>query len=1234
MSLRRTWEVFQLDFRHHLKRPLFWFLAGIMAFFAWGLSTGSVRISSGDSDVGGAKAWITSEFSMARALTLLTSVCFSFFVAVAAGMVVIRDEETKVGEVLHSTPLRPAEYIWGKFAAVLTAFVLVLFFQLGVHAFSNHLLVTAESAEFVGPFEVRNYLRPAILLALPIVVFFAGTTFAIGAWTRKPILVFFVPVAVLLVSAFFLWDWTPSWLDPRIDRLLCWIDPSGVRWMSQTWLKVDRGVAFYNHETVTLDVGFATSRLAFTLLGLLAVWSASLRFAGTVRGRRHLAAKPVAAGATGEDPGLAATPPAMAERPPLTSLAMKSRRPGFLRATLEIARIEFKELRSSPGLYLFGPLILLETIGTASFALGAFDTPLLLTSGVLAANSMNTLTLLVCLLLLYYTAESLVREQVRSLSPIHSATPVPTLAILFGKTLANSFVAVVLLLVTFAANAVVLAYQGRAPLEIRPFLLLWGLLLVPTFILWCAFVSAAYSVTRNRFGTYGIGLGALILSGYLVTRGWMSWPGNWNLWSVVEWSDMGTFELIEKELWLNRLLALATSATFLAIAVRFFPRRAADASGVLASFAPKPLFFSAVRFSPWLLAPLALGIWLYRDAQAGFQWDESRKQAKDYWAKNIQTWKDAPKPSITGVDLDLELEPSRRWLKSNGTFTLTNDTHDPLEQIPVTRGSHWKNLEWSLDGTKVEPEDRAGLCVFSPKPSLAPGHSLRLGFRFEGRFPDGATKNGGGTNDFILPSGVVLTSFSPEMAPALGFFEDVGVDEDNRSDPKVYAEDFYVGVTDSVFGNNLPSSTRIRITAPEEYTLNSVGTLVSDEVKEGKRTVVWESDHPVQFFNVVAGRWAVRRGEGTSIHYHPAHAYNIEEMIEALDGARRHYSEWFRPYPWKELKLSEFPALATYAQGFPTNITFSEDIGFLTKSEPKAALAFLVTAHEAAHQWWGNILVPGKGPGGNVLSEGMSHFSTILLMERIKGLHERIEFCQRIESRYGDTRQVDSEKPLVKLDGSRPGDTTATYDKGGWVFWMLLHHLGREEDLAGLQEFIRKYENGPDHPVLQDFVATMREFAPDKESYDAFVRQWFFEVVVPEYRLAEATKTRVVEVAPIDGGAQDSWEVHVRVTNAGTGSMPIEIACARGERFPDEDQEPAKKPEAEPAGGGVQAAESLDEKAGSASTEYRDARATITLGAGESKDVVVRCPFEPERILVDPDALVLQLQRKLAVHRF
>jgi hypothetical protein len=52
---------------------------------------------------------------------------------------------------------------------------------------------------------------------------------------------------------------------------------------------------------------------------------------------------------------------------------------------------------------------------------------------------------------------------------------------------------------------------------------------------------------------------------------------------------------------------------------------------------------------------------------------------------------------------------------------------------------------------------------------------------------------------------------------------------------------------------------------------------------------------------------------------------------------------------------------------------------------------------------------------------------------------------------------------------------------------------------------------------------------------------------------------------------------------------------------------------------------------GSSEGEYRDARVTVMLGAGESQSVRIECSFEPERILVDPDARVLQLRREAAV---
>jgi hypothetical protein len=449
--------------------------------------------------------------------------------------------------------------------------------------------------------------------------------------------------------------------------------------------------------------------------------------------------------------------------------------------------------------------------------------------------------------------------------------------------------------------------------------------------------------------------------------------------------------------------------------------------------------------------------------------------------------------------------------------------------------------------------------------------------------------------EFILPSGVVLTSFDTSFVPALGYAEEVGVDKENQYEARRYPPDFFEGRTNPLFGTGASMTTRLKITAPAEFTVNSVGTQVESREDAGRRTVVWQSDQPVHFFNVVAGRWSVKRGNGTAIYYHPDHTYNVEALSAALDAAREHYSQWFYPYPWQELKLSEFASLATYAQGFPTDITFSEGVGFLTNAQAsdKVDLAFFVAAHEAAHQWWGNLLLPGKGPGANILAEGMANYSSALLVEQVKGTQARIEFLKQIERLYGEQRKMDEERSMVLTDGSLSTDGTVMYNRGGWVFWMLMNQLGREKMLAGLHAFIEHYRVTDDFPVLQDFLATLRPFAADPEAFDAFARQWVFDKVLPEFQLTDAKKSANGE----------AWDVTASLTNKGTGSVRVSVAAERGERF---------------------------DKEGKVKEDFRTEATAIDLGPGESKSVVIQCPFEPDRLVVDPDVQVLQLFRNRA----
>lgn len=1197
MNPVRLRTVLGTDLAFHSRRPLIWVLIIILALTSYMLSSGDMTIASGDSTVGGdSKVWLTSEFQVATLFPLVAFLFYVFFVAVAAGMAVPRDDELGVGPVLHATRLTPAEYISGKFAAVLLVFLGVLALHLLFQVLFNHLWPHAEAEEIRGPFQLVNYLRPALVLAVPCLVFFCGVSFAVGEMTRRPILVFVLPVAALVVSIFFLFDWSPSWLDPRVNRLLMWIEPSGFRWINETWIKVDRGVEFYNTQPVGYDVPFLLSRAAYVVIGFAFAAASARHFGATVRGvkvrtRRDRLPEPA---------GLPARPgPAQAN---LSSLRMGSRPPGFLRAALDVARFESRNLAGQPGLYLFVPIMLIQTVGNQLFAVGAMDTPLLLTPGTAAVGSMNTLTLLVCLLLMFYTVESVLRERNTRLAQVFYATPSRTAALLFGKSLANGVVGVVILLATMLGSWIVMLVQGQVAFDLRPFLVVWGLLLVPTFLVWSSYVTAVVALTGSRYAAYAVALGTLIFTGVKQMKGEMTWAGNWNLWSVLTWTDFGGLQPNGNALLLNRFFWLAVMVFLIAMTVRVFPRREHDSAATLDRLRPGALLRTAFRLVPFTVPALALGILLFAQVRAGWQGAAAEKRAKDYWARNVTTWTEATAPHLAGVDLDVELEPQESRFRVQGWYDLVNPTDAPMLRFPMSVGEHFENVEWTVDGEPFEPEDRAKLFVFEPADPLAPGDTVRVGFAHEGALPRGINKNGGGMREFVLPAGVVLTPFASTFLPVPFFEEGRGVDDENRTEPRDWEEGFWEGITPPALGSGVCFPVRTRISGPDEYRYHGVGVQTEETVENGRRTVVWETDRPVNFFNVVAGKWDVWEGEGVAIYHHPDHTYNLEAMGEALEAARRYYSEWFHPYPWKELKLSEFPGIASYAQGFPTNITFSEQIGFLTRATAEADAPFMVTAHEAAHQWWGNIVMPGEGPGGNILSEGMANFSTILLFGQVKGDRARREFCKRIESQYGDRRQVDSEKPLVWTLGDKPSDTTVMYDKGGWVFWMLHRLMGEEAGLAGIREFVEDYAAGPDFPLLQDYVRVLRRHTPDEAAFDEFVDQWFFDVVVSEYRVEEARKRE-------EDGA---WVVSATVTNRGSGRMPVDVAVVRGKR----------------------ADEREDGEEGEDEVEWREVRQPVVLGAGESAPIDIRCDFDPERIVVDPDVSVLMLERDRAEFRF
>lgn len=1178
MNVRRIAVVARDEAGACLRTPLYGLLVVALV-----LSTVSVNpaalVPSGDPSVEGGEPVANSRIALASVFALTSAILYGFVASLLAGASVLRDEECGIGDLLHATPLTPREYALGKLGGVLAAMTGALALHVVVAAAHLQLGASFGGGPRLGPFAATNYVFPALAFVWPSVWLHALLAFAVAVRVRRVIAVALVPIAIFATCVFFLWQWTPAWLPASVDRTLIAIDPSGLRWLAQVVFREDRGLGFYDTHPLPVDVSLVVNRgLVFVVplvAGLASIPALRRSISRDVPSR-------AARDRTRETVTAASSTPPMS----IAGLAMTTKRPGFASTTLAVASAELRELAAHPAVALFVPLVMFMTWESAATATAALDAPVLMTAGSLAVRAFERVSVAICLMLLFQVGESFERDDRTRLAPLLHTASVRTAALLSGKSLASFGVASAALIAALVTGVARLALQGGSFVELWPFVLVWGVVAAPSFLAWHAFVLLVAVIVRHRFALYGIGLAALGLSAWSQSRPFASWVVNWHLWGTLRWSDMGAFELYAPALALNRTLYAALAVALAAGAVACFRRTARDRlQRVRPARVRAPAL--AVLAGAGALA-LVVGLTLAGEVRRGFRGESAREEAREYRRRNLETWGEAPVPRLTHVDARLRIDPEERRIAVAGTYRLDNDTATRLVGIPFTVGRGFEGVAWSVDGEPAVHEERSGLHVVALSTPARPGGRLRVGFSYSVEVPAGSTRNGGGARSFVLPAGVFVHDRNDDVLPALGFDARRGVAPDARPEPAPAPDEFWKAELPPVPGIPRAFTARLEIDAPSALTVTAVGTKTAERSEDGRTTTVWETRHPVKALNVLAGRWAVRRAEGTAVYFHPEHTVNVEEISKTLVAARRRYSEWFAPYPWAELRVAEVPGYVPNAEGFPTNMPFSESIGFLARPGAEPSLPFVVTAHEAAHQWWGNLVTPGRGPGADVLIEGLAHYSTLLLIEAERGAEARRAFARHLEQNYLDERRVDAERPLAKIgEWRRAGDRTLVYDKGAWVLQMLERHLGRDAMLCALREFVREYRDGPDHPALQDFVAVLRAHGDDPEGFDRLVDQWIDDVVLPAFRVGAVRVSREGE----------RWRVVAEVTNVGSGTVDLEVAVV-----------------------------------GDATSPGRAPAASKTIRSAPRRPVRVdwMLDFAPRRIVVDPNVSVLQADRSLA----
>ena len=183
-------------------------------------------------------------------------------------------------------------------------------------------------------------------------------------------------------------------------------------------------------------------------------------------------------------------------------------------------------------------------------------------------------------------------------------------------------------------------------------------------------------------------------------------------------------------------------------------------------------------------------------------------------------------------------------------------------------------------------------------------------------------------------------------------------------------------------------------TTPDQIAI-APGSLKREWTENGKRYFEYVVDHPsMNFYSFMSADYEVHRekwhpstGSGQSVdvevYYHADHAENVPRMANSIRKSLQYYSDNFGPYRHKQARIIEFPRYFSFAQAFPGTMPYSESIGFIAdlRDTTDIDMVFYVVAHEMGHQWWAHQVIGADMQGSTLLSESMSQYSALMVME-------------------------------------------------------------------------------------------------------------------------------------------------------------------------------------------------------------------------------------------------------------
>jgi hypothetical protein len=248
---------------------------------------------------------------------------------------------------------------------------------------------------------------------------------------------------------------------------------------------------------------------------------------------------------------------------------------------------------------------------------------------------------------------------------------------------------------------------------------------------------------------------------------------------------------------------------------------------------------------------------------------------------------------------------------------------------------------------------------------------------------------------------------------------------------------------------------------------------------------------------------------GLEVYFHPEHWWNVPRMMTSIRKSLEYYTKHFGPYPHKQVRIIEFPRIATFAQAFPGTMPYSEGIGFIADLRDSEDIdhVFYVVAHEMAHQWWAHQLIGANMQGATLLSEALAQYSALMVMEKEYGRDMMRKFLEYEMDRYLRSRGAErlKERPLLRVESTQG---YIHYNKGSVVLYYMKEMIGEAAVNRVLRELLEKFAYAqPPYPTSWELVDRLRDSTP--EAYRYLLKDLFEEITLFSNRTVEASARKL-----------------------------------------------------------------------------------------------------------------------------